>query len=188
MDGPARQAATCRRRSRGTYANPGAVGILRYSAGKITACRRTTLGVTFVKGFRAFLTQGNLIALAVAVVIGTAFTALVTAVVSDLIGPLIAAAGGKPNFSTLYFTVNHSQFKYGAFIDAVITFVIIAAVVYFLIVWPMAKFMERQNRNKAATTRDCPECLSTIPIAAARCMYCTAEVGPATVAATSQPV
>ena len=140
-----------------------------------------------MKGFRTFLTQGNLIALAVAVVIGTAFTALVTAVVTDLIGPLIAAAGGKPNFSGLYFTVNHSRFLYGSFVDAVITFLIIAAVVYFLIAWPMAKFTERSTRNKAAAERDCPKCLSKIPIGASRCMYCTAEVGP--VAATeSQPV
>lgn len=133
-----------------------------------------------MKGFRTFLTQGNLIALAVAVVIGTAFTALVTAVVTDLIGPLIAAIGGKPNFSNLYFTVNHSKFLYGSFVDAVLTFLIIAAVVYFLIVAPMGKLTDRLSRKKAATERDCPECLSQIPIAASRCMYCTAEVGPET--------
>jgi large conductance mechanosensitive channel len=140
-----------------------------------------------VKGFRAFITQGNLIALAVAVIIGTAFTALVTAVVTDLIGPLIAAAGGKPNFADLYFTVNHSKFLYGAFVDAVITFLIIAVVVYFLIVAPIARLTDRTNRKKAATTRDCPECLSAIPIAASRCMYCTAEVGPTTASAANQP-
>jgi large conductance mechanosensitive channel len=167
--------------SPGTYTSPGALGILRYSAGRITACRSNNLGVRFVKGFRAFITQGNLIALAVAVIIGTAFTALVTAVVSDLIGPLIAAFGGKPNFANLYFTVNHSRFLYGSFVNAVITFLIIAAVVYFLIVAPIAKLTDRMAKKKAATTRDCPECLSTIPIAASRCMYCTAEVGPATV-------
>jgi large conductance mechanosensitive channel len=133
-----------------------------------------------VKGFRDFITRGNLIDLAVAVVIGLAFTAVVTAVVADLITPLIAAIGGKPNFSGLVFTINHSRFLYGAFINAVITFLIIAAVVYYLIVVPMAKVTARFQKQAEATTRDCPECLSTIPIAATRCMYCTAVVAPAT--------
>jgi large conductance mechanosensitive channel len=131
-----------------------------------------------VKGFRQFLMRGNIIDLAVAVVIGTAFTAVVTALVADIITPLIAAIGGKPNFSGLVFTVNHSQFKYGAFVNAVLSFLIIAAVVYFLIVSPMAKLLARLNRNRAVTERDCPECLSSIPVAATRCMYCTAQVQP----------
>jgi large conductance mechanosensitive channel len=133
-----------------------------------------------VKGFRDFITRGNLIDLAVAVVIGLAFTAVVTAVVADLITPLIAAIGGKPNFGGLFFTINHSKFLYGAFINAVITFLIIAAVVYYLIVAPMAKVTARFQRQAEVTTRDCPECLSTIPIAATRCMYCTTVVAPAT--------
>jgi large conductance mechanosensitive channel len=123
--------------------------------------------------------RGNLIDLAVAVVIGTAFTAVVTAIVTDLITPLIAAIGGKPKFSNLTFTVNHSQFLYGAFINALVSFVIVAAVVYFLIVSPVAKITSRMQRNKAATHRDCPECISSIPVAATRCMYCTAVVAPA---------
>lgn len=132
-----------------------------------------------MKGFRQFMMRGNLIDLAVAVVIGTAFTAMVTALVSDIITPLIAAIGGKPNFGNLTFTINHSQFKYGLLINAVVSFLIVAAVVYFMIVAPMAKVTTRLTRHKEATKRDCPECLSTIPVAATRCMYCTAQVVPA---------
>jgi large conductance mechanosensitive channel len=132
-----------------------------------------------VKGFRTFLSRGNVIDLAVAVVIGTAFTAVVAAVVADLITPLIAAIAGKPNFSALKFTVNHSTFLYGSFINALLSFLIVAAVIYYLVVAPMAKITSRFQRNVEVTTRDCPECLSTIPIAASRCMYCTAVVGPA---------
>jgi large conductance mechanosensitive channel len=131
-----------------------------------------------VGGFRKFLLRGNLVDLAVAVVIGTAFTALVTAVVKDLITPLIAAIGGKPNFSNLAFTLNHSRFAYGDFINAILTFLIIAAVVYFLVVLPIGKLMERVVRSKVATERECPECLSEIPVAARRCMYCTSELTP----------
>jgi large conductance mechanosensitive channel len=133
-----------------------------------------------VGGFRKFLLRGNLVDLAVAVVIGTAFTALVTAVVKDLITPLIAAIGGKPNFSNLAFTLNHSRFAYGDFINAILTFLIIAAVVYFLVVLPIGKLMERVVRSKVATERECPECLSEIPVAARRCMYCTSELTPTT--------
>ena len=131
-----------------------------------------------MKGFRTFLMRGNLIELAVAVVIGTAFTAIVTAIVKDLITPLIAAIGGKPDFGKLQFTVHHSTFSYGDFINALVAFVIIAAVVYFLIVMPVTKVTERLTRNKVATERDCPECLSAIPVAATRCKYCTAVVPP----------
>jgi large conductance mechanosensitive channel len=131
-----------------------------------------------VGGFRKFLLRGNLVDLAVAVVIGTAFTALVTALVKDLITPLIAAIGGKPNFSNLAFTLNHSRFAYGDFINAILAFLIIAAVVYFLVVLPIGKIMNRVARAKAATDRECPECLSEIPVAARRCMYCTSEVTP----------
>jgi large conductance mechanosensitive channel len=131
-----------------------------------------------VKGFRTFLMRGNVVDLAVAVVIGTAFTAVVTAVVSDLITPLIAAIGGKPNFGHLTFTVHHSTFAYGAFLNALITFLIIAAVVYYLVVAPVAKVTTRVQRNKVATTRDCPECLSSIPVAASRCSFCTVAVAP----------
>ncbi|HEY3878257.1 MAG TPA: large conductance mechanosensitive channel protein MscL [Trebonia sp.] len=133
-----------------------------------------------MKGFRDFISRGNMIELAVAVVIGTAFTALVTAVVTDLITPLIAAIGGQPHFQNLAFKVHGSTFLYGAFLNALITFLIIAAVVYYLIVAPMAKITARFTHAAAVTTRECPECLSTIPLAATRCMYCTVQVTPLT--------
>jgi len=132
-----------------------------------------------VKGFRDFITRGNLIDLAVAVVIGTAFTAIVTAIVKDLITPLIGTIWGKSNnFENLTFTLHGSKFAYGDLINAIVTFLIIAAVVYFLIVAPMAKITARFAKQAEVTTRDCPECLSTIPIAASRCMYCTVPVVP----------
>jgi large conductance mechanosensitive channel len=136
------------------------------------------MGVRYVKGFREFITRGNLLELAVAVIIGTAFTAVVTAIVKDLITPLIGAIWRQPNFSNLTFTVHGSKFLYGDFINALLAFVIIAAVVYFLIVLPMAKLIMRLERNKEATERDCPECLSAIPLSATRCKYCTVEVTP----------
>jgi large conductance mechanosensitive channel len=144
----------------------------------LTLVSPDNMGVIYVKGFREFITRGNLLELAVAVVVGTAFTAVVTAIVKDLITPLIAAIWKQPNFSTLTFTVHGSRFLYGDFINALIAFVIIALVVYFLIVLPMAKLIMRMERNKEATERDCPECLSSIPLAATRCKYCTVEVAP----------
>ena len=129
-------------------------------------------------GFRKFLFRGNLIDLAVAVVIGVAFNAVIQALIADIITPLIAAAGGKPNFSSLSFTFNHSHFLYGSFINSVLAFVIIALVIYYLVVAPSMKITDLASRNKAATQRECPECLQQIPVAATRCMYCTAEVPP----------
>jgi large conductance mechanosensitive channel len=131
-----------------------------------------------VRGFKNFILRGNVIDLAVAVVIGAAFGAVVTALVKDFITPLIAAIGGKPNFSGLFFTVHNSKFAYGDFVNAVLAFLIIAAVVYFLIVTPVMKLLEISRRGRAATERDCPECLSQIPVAATRCKYCTAAVPP----------
>jgi len=133
-----------------------------------------------VKGFRDFILRGNLVDLAVAVVIGAAFGAVVTALVRDLITPLIAAIGGKPSFSNLSFTVNRSHFLYGDFINALIAFVVIAAVVYFFVVKPVAALLERYAPKKeVGPQRSCPECLSDIPAAARRCAFCTAEVQPA---------
>jgi large conductance mechanosensitive channel len=132
-----------------------------------------------VGGFRKFLMRGNLIDLAVAVVIGVAFNAIVQTLVKDMIMPLITAiAGDRINFSNLSFSVNGSAFTYGAVINAAVSFLVIAAVIYWLIVAPTARLTAIANRNKAATDRQCPECTSTIPIAAKRCMYCTAEVPP----------
>jgi large conductance mechanosensitive channel len=131
-----------------------------------------------VGGFRKFLFRGNLIDLAVAVVIGLAFNTVVQALIADIITPLIAAIGGKPNFSTLTFTINKSHFLYGTFINAVLAFVIIALAIYYIVVGPANRITALATRNKAATDRDCPECLQSIPVAAKRCMYCTAEVPP----------
>lgn len=129
-----------------------------------------------MKEFKAFLLRGNLVDLAVAVVIGAAFGAVVASLVADLITPLIAAIGGQPDFSKVSFKVHGSTFHLGLLLNAIITFLIIAAVVYFLIVAPMAKITARFAKQAEVTTRDCPECLSTIPIAASRCMYCTVPV------------
>jgi large conductance mechanosensitive channel len=130
-------------------------------------------------GFKKFLLRGNLVELAVAVVIGLAFSAVIAALVADLITPLIAAIGGQPDFSGLSFTVNHSTFRYGAFLNALIAFVIIAAVVYFFVVIPVNKLLAMSEKEHEATERECPECLSQVPLAARRCMYCTAEIAPA---------
>lgn len=134
-----------------------------------------------LKEFKQFITRGNTVDLAVAVVIGTAFGAIVTSLVKDIITPLIAAIGGQPDFSGLTFTINGSKFLYGDFINAVISFLIIAAVVFFLIVQPINKMTTFANRKKAAEEakeRECPECLSSIPKAAKRCAFCTAVVKP----------
>jgi len=133
-----------------------------------------------LKEFKAFLFRGNVVDLAVAVVIGIAFGAVITALVADIITPLIAAIFGSHDFSALTFTINNSTFLYGAFINAVISFVLIAAAVFFVVVKPMNAMAARRTKEEpAATTRDCPECLSEIPLAAKRCRFCTAEVGPA---------
>jgi large conductance mechanosensitive channel len=134
-----------------------------------------------IKGFREFILRGNLVDLAVAVVIGAAFTSVVNAFVADLITPLIAAIGGEPDFSALSFTINGSEFNYGNFLNALLSFLIVAAVVYFLVLRPVNALLERTRVDTpvAAETRACPECLSDIPVAARRCAFCTAEVGPA---------
>jgi large conductance mechanosensitive channel len=132
-----------------------------------------------MSGFRKFLMRGNLIDLAVAVVIGVAFNAIVQALVTDLITPLISAAGGgKVNFANLSFHIHGSVFYYGLVLNALLAFLIIALVVYYLIVAPSAKLTALAQRNKAATERACPECLSQIPVGARKCMYCTSEVPP----------
>jgi large conductance mechanosensitive channel len=143
--------------------------------------REVDLMESMVKGFRDFIMRGNVVDLAIAVVIGAAFGAVVTALVKDLITPLIAAIFGQPNFGGLTFTIHNSQFLYGDFINAVISFLAIAAAIYYLIVMPMNALAARRERGRgptAPTTRQCPECLSEIPIAARRCAYCTAQVAP----------
>lgn len=132
-----------------------------------------------IKEFRQFLLRGNVVDLAVAVVIGVAFGAVVTAFVADLITPLIAAIFGKPSFSGLTFTINGSRFLYGEFLNAVLSFVLVAAAIFFVVVKPMNALAARRARAEDPTTRDCPECLSEIPAAAKRCAYCTVELQPA---------
>jgi large conductance mechanosensitive channel len=133
-----------------------------------------------LKDFRQFILRGNLVDLAVAVVIGAAFGALVTAFVADFITPLIAAIGGKPDFSALSFTINGSRFSYGHFLNALISFLIIAAVVFFFVVKPVNALLERMQTTEPVDveTRECPACLSQIPYPARRCAFCTEEVGP----------
>lgn len=133
-----------------------------------------------MSGFKKFLLRGNLIDLAVAVVIGTAFSKVVSALVSDLITPLIAAFGKQPDFSNLSFTLNSSKFAYGNFVNTLLTFVIVAAVIYFLIAGPATRLKARFSKADDPETpmTECPECLSSIPAAASRCMYCTAQVSP----------
>lgn len=135
---------------------------------------------TLLKEFRQFILRGNLVDLAVAVVIGTAFAAVVTAFVADVVTPLIAAIGGKPDFSRLSFEINGSTFRYGDFVNAFLTFLIIAMVIFFLVVKPVNTLMSRHKVDTAADakTRSCPECLSDIPIGAARCAFCTTRVAP----------
>lgn len=137
-----------------------------------------------MKGFRTFLLRGNVIDLAVAVVMGVAFNNIVQAIVKYLITPLITAATGKTNFTGLTFAVGKTVISYGQVINAVIAFLIIAAVVYFLLVAPMGKISAYIQRNKDASERECPECLSPIPFRATRCKFCTAVIPPPAPAAT----
>lgn len=128
-----------------------------------------------LKGFRDFVTGGDLIQTAVGLVMALAIFALVGALVTDLITPIIAAIVGEPSFSDLSFTINGSEFLYGDFINAVITFLSIAAAIYFFVVKPYEKFQER--RGITAGTKACPECTSEIPVGARRCPACTASIG-----------
>jgi large conductance mechanosensitive channel len=132
-----------------------------------------------MKGFRQFILRGNVLDLAVAVVIGAAFGAVVTALVKDLITPLIAAIVGKPDFSAIVFEVNRSKFLIGDFINAVVSFLLIGAAVYFFVVLPVNALMARIKRGEAPadpTTKKCLECLSEVPIAARRCAFCTSPL------------
>jgi large conductance mechanosensitive channel len=133
-----------------------------------------------MSGFKQFLLRGNLVDLAVGIVIGAAFTALVNSLVAGFITPLIAAIFGKPNFGNLYFTINHSEFKYGLIINALISFVAVAVVLYFLVVSPYARFQAIFTKppEPAPPARDCPYCLESIPQAATKCSHCTSDVEP----------
>jgi large conductance mechanosensitive channel len=133
-----------------------------------------------MRGFKQFILRGNVLDLAVAVVMGSAFGAVVTALVKDLLTPLIAVIVGKPDFSAIAFEVNASKFLVGDFINALISFLLIAAAVYFFVILPVNALMARMRRGEAPpdpASKECPECLSGIPIAAKRCAFCTSPVG-----------
>jgi len=138
-----------------------------------------------LKGFKAFLLRGNVVDLAVAVVIGGAFGAVVASLVKDLLTPLIAAIVGKPDFSAIAYTVNGSKLLVGDFINAVVAFLLVAAAIYFFVVMPMNLLTERRRRGEAPadpTTKKCPECLSEVPIAARRCAFCAQPIDGAAAA------
>jgi large conductance mechanosensitive channel len=132
-----------------------------------------------LKDFKNFILRGNVVDLAVAVVIGAAFGAVVTSLVKDLITPLIAAIGGKPDFSGLYFTINHSKFLYGDVLNAAISFLILAAVIFFMVIQPINRLTAIANKNKMVedpTEKKCDFCLSTVPIDATKCAFCTSTL------------
>lgn len=128
--------------------------------------------------FRAFILRGNVLDLAVAVIIGAAFGAVVTSLVENILTPLIAAIFGKPDFSNLSFTINNSQIMYGAFLNAVIAFLLVAAALFFFVIKPFNMLMSRRKQQVEAdpTTRECPYCLTVVPIAATRCSACTSDL------------
>jgi large conductance mechanosensitive channel len=132
-----------------------------------------------LRGFKEFILRGNVLDLAVAVVIGGAFGAVVTALVKDLITPLIGAIVGQPDFSALVVSVNGSMFLIGDFLNALVSFLLVAAAIYFFVVTPVNALKARRNRGEAPpdpTTKKCPECLSEVPIAARRCAFCTSPL------------
>jgi large conductance mechanosensitive channel len=132
--------------------------------------------------FKEFILRGNVVSLAVAVIIGAAFNDIVNSLVENMITPLIAAIGGQPDFSGITFTINNSQFGIGSFINAVIAFLIIAAVVFFLVVKPMNALLERSRREEPEdpSIKKCPYCMTDVPVDATRCPHCTSEIGNVT--------
>jgi large conductance mechanosensitive channel len=140
-----------------------------------------------MSGFRKFILRGNLVELAVAVVIGTQFSDLVKQFVESFVNPLLSLVGGAPNFNGLVLSVGDADFAYGKFLTVALSFLISAAVVYFLIVLPVARLLRLFERDAEATERDCPECTMSIPLRARRCPECTAEIAPATGPSTAVP-
>jgi large conductance mechanosensitive channel len=137
---------------------------------------------TMLQGFKQFILRGNVLDLSVAVVIGAAFGAVVTAFVTNILTPLIAAVVSKPDFSAFNLTINGAVISYGNFLNALIAFLLVATAVYFFMVAPMNAWKARAARNAAPvdpTSKKCPECLSEIPIAARRCAFCTSVVSAA---------
>lgn len=131
-------------------------------------------------GFKQFLLRGNVVDLAVGVVVGAAFGAVVTEFTKDLLTPLIAAIVGKPDFSAIQFTINGSKFLVGNFVNAIISFLLVATAVYYFVVLPVNALINRTKKEPVPadpTTKKCPECLSEIPIPAKRCAFCTSQIG-----------
>ena len=133
-----------------------------------------------LKGFKQFILKGNVVDLAVGVVIGVSFGSVVSALVKDIITPIIGVFGGTPDFSALTFTINNSKFLIGDFINALLSFVIVSSVIYFFVVVPMNKLtaLTRKEKPVDPTTKKCPECLSIIPLDAKRCAFCTSALSP----------
>jgi large conductance mechanosensitive channel len=131
-----------------------------------------------LQGFKSFILRGNVVDMAVGIVIGAAFGKIVEALVKDLLTPLIGAIGKIPDFSGVFFTINDSKFMIGEFINAAVSFIIIAAAVYFFVVLPVNTLIAKSKKEKPAdpTTKNCPECISTIPLNAKKCAYCTSSV------------
>lgn len=131
-----------------------------------------------LQGFKQFILKGNVVDLAVGVVVGVAFGNVVTALVKDIITPLIGAFGGQPDFSSIYFTINHSKFMIGDFLNTLISFLINATVIYFFVVVPINKLTAFTKKSKSVDpdTKKCPECLSLIPKDAKRCSFCTSKI------------
>jgi large conductance mechanosensitive channel len=125
-----------------------------------------------LKGFRDFILRGNVVDLAVAVILGAAFNAIVASLVADVLNPMIAATVGKPDFSSVVIHVGGGVIKVGNFFNAAVSFLIVATVVYIAIVLPMNAMQSRMKKPAAPTTKNCPECLSEIPLAARRCSHC----------------
>jgi large conductance mechanosensitive channel len=134
---------------------------------------------TLLPDFKKFLFRGNVVDLAVAIVIGTAFIAVIKALVTDILTPVIAAIVGQPNFEGLTFTINHSTFAYGDLLNNVFTFLSIAAAVFFFVVTPINALIARRHEEDPST-KPCPECTSAIPLGARRCPFCTSEIAEAT--------
>jgi large conductance mechanosensitive channel len=131
--------------------------------------------MSLLADFKKFLLRGNVVDLAIAVVVGTAFTAVVKALVTDLLTPIIAIIFGKPSFAALSFTINHSRFAYGDFINNLIAFVTVAAAMYFLVVAPVSALLARRGQADP-DTKECPDCTSAIPVKARRCPMCTSRL------------
>jgi large conductance mechanosensitive channel len=139
---------------------------------------QTKEGIAMIKGFKDFILRGNVIDLAVAVVIGAAFGAVINSFVNDILMQIIAAIVGKPSFADLSFAIGKGVIKYGSFLNALITFLLVAAAIYFVVIVPLNKLAERRARGQAPedpTTKACPECLSEIPVGAHKCAFCTSE-------------